>query len=68
MMLRTICFSSLLTFRMSRSKSKIGARGCPVIFIKQFTLTVLENEPPMFKSLSDTPFTMCCACMSIWAS
>ena len=44
---------------MSRSKSTFGALGVPVMFIRQFTRTLLlENECPMLRSARLTLLSM----------
>ena len=49
----------MLTVGRSRSKSTLGALGCPVMFIKQLTLMVLfEKLLPMLRSARETALTV----------
>jgi hypothetical protein len=52
MRLRTIWFSSELTVGRSISKFITGCLGCPLIFIIQFTLTLLFENEEFNKTLS----------------
>ncbi len=58
-----ICLASAFTVGRSIEKSTFGLCGVPVMFIRQSTRILLaENERPMLRSLSGTPFTVYFAC------